>query len=133
MRPACLRAAADASDFEERSQLLQEEWRAKIGRVRANSATDLLLRALPGAPLITVKSAAALIGRTFPPANEAIKRLVQADILRPVRVAQRNRAFEATSAIDAFTALERQLASPQGNTLTSRPSRPVPRRPVSTG
>jgi len=128
---ACLRAVADASDFEKRSQLLQEEWRAKLGPVRANSATDLLLRALPGAPLLTVKSAAALIGRTFPAANEAIKKLVDAAILRPVRVGRRNRAFEATGVIEAFTALERQLASPKGNALTSEPSRRVPYRQVS--
>ncbi|HUZ56762.1 MAG TPA: Fic family protein, partial [Streptosporangiaceae bacterium] len=51
---ASLRAAADASDFEKRAQLLEGEWRAKLGPVRANSATDLLLRALPGAPLLTV-------------------------------------------------------------------------------
>jgi Fic family protein len=123
---ACLRAVADASDFEKQSELLQEEWRAGLGSVRANSATDLLLRALPGAPLLTVKSAAALIGRTFPAANEAIKKLVDADILHPVRVGRRNRAFEATRVIEAFTALERKLASPKGNTLTSEPSRRVP-------
>lgn len=125
---ACLRAVGDASDFEKRSLSLQEDWRARLGSVRANSATDLLVRVLPGAPLITVKSAAALIGRTFVPANEAIKRLVAAGILRPVTVGRRNRAFEATGVIDAFTALERQLASPRGDTLTSEPSRRVPYR-----
>lgn len=128
---ACLRAVADASDFEKQSELLQEEWRASLGSVRANSATDLLLRALPGAPLLTVKSAAALIGRTFPAANEAIKKLVDAGILRPVRVGRRNRAFEAPGVIEAFTTLERQLASPKGNTLTSEPSRRVPYRQVA--
>lgn len=130
---ACVRAVADALDFEKRSHALQEEWRAMLGSVRANSATDLLLRELPGAPLITVKSAAALIGRTFAPANEAIKKLTDAGILTPVRVGRRNRAFEATGVIEAFTALERQLASPKGNTLTSEPSRPVPYRPVKYG
>jgi Fic family protein len=128
---ACQLAVADASDFEKRSQLLQEEWRSKLGPVRANSATDLLVRALPGAPLLTVTSAAALIGRTFPAANEAIKKLVNAGILHAVRVGRRNRAFEATGVIEAFTALERQLASPKGNTLTSEPSRRVPYQQVS--
>jgi Fic family protein len=130
---ACVRAAADAADFEKRSRLLQEEWRAQVGPVRANSATDLLLRALPGAPLITVTSAAALIGRTFAPANDAIKRLEGAGILRPISVGRRNRAFEATGVIEAFTALERQLASPRGNTLTSEPSRAVPYWQPATG
>jgi Fic family protein len=130
---ACVRAAADAADFEKRSRLLQEEWRPQVGPVRANSATDLLLRALPGAPLITVTSAAALIGRTFAPANDAIKRLEGAGILRPISVGRRNRAFEATGVIEAFTALERQLASPRGNTLTSEPSRAVPYWQPATG
>jgi Fic family protein len=128
---ACLRAVDDASDFEKRSQLLQQEWRASLGPVRANSATELLLRALPAVPLITVNSAATLIGRTFAPANDAIRRLADAGILRPVTVGRRNRAFEATGVIEAFTALERQLASPRGNTLTSEPSRRVPYRPAA--
>jgi Fic family protein len=128
---ACSRAVADANSFEERARLLRDEWRARLGRVRANSATDLLLRALPGTPVITVSSAAAHLGRTFQPVNEAIARMTDADILKQVNVGRRNRAFEAPDAIAAFTALERQLASPAGNTRTSAPSRRVPLRPVS--
>jgi Fic family protein len=128
---ACSRAVADANSFEERARLLRDEWRARLGRVRANSATDLLLRALPGTPVITVSSAAAHLGRTFQPVNEAIARMTDADILKQVNVRRRNRAFEAPDAIAAFTALERQLASPAGNTRTSAPSRRVPLRPVS--
>jgi Fic family protein len=127
---ACSRAVADATSFEERSRLLEDEWRARLGRVRANSAADLLLRSLPGAPVITVSSAAANIGRTFPPVNGAIARLIDADILRQVSVGRRNRAFEAPDAIEAFTALERRLASPAGDTRTSAPSRRVPLRQV---
>jgi hypothetical protein len=119
---------ADATSFEERTAALEEDWRARLGAIRANSGTDLLLRSLPGAPILTVDSAAALIGRTFKPAAEAIQRLLDADILRQVTVGRRNRAFEAPEVIAAFTALERQLASPQGDTRTSRPARRVPRR-----
>ena len=95
---------------------------------RANSATDLLLRRLPGAPVLTADSATTLIGRTFKPANDAIQRLVQAGILYQITVGRRNRAYEAPEIIDAFTDLERQLASPAGNTRSSPPSRPTPRR-----
>lgn len=83
--------------------------------------------------MITVKSAAALIGRTFPAANEAVRRLVDGEILRPTRVGRRNRAFEAAGVIEAFTALERRLASLRGDTLTTEPSRRVPYRPVAAG
>jgi len=60
--------------------------------------------------------------------NEAIPRLVEAGILKQTTVGQRNRAFEATDLVDAFTDLERQLASPEGDTHSSRPQRRVPQR-----
>jgi Fic family protein len=125
---ACTRAVKDAAGFESRVGELEHEWRERLGRVRANSATDLLLRRLPGAPVLTADSAATLIGRTFKPANDAIQRLVQAGILHQITIGRRNRAYEAPDIIDAFTDLERQLASPTGDTRTSPPSRPTPRR-----
>lgn len=99
--------------------------------MRANSATDLLLHRIAGAPDLTVESAAALIGRTYNPANEAVERLVQAGILRQI-TGKRNRVYEAPEIVDAFADLERQLASPSGDTHASRPARPAPRRPSST-
>jgi Fic family protein len=124
---ACTRSVADAMSFEVRAAELEDQWRERVGTIRSNSGTDLLLRSLPGAPILTVDSAAALIGRTFKPAAQAIQRLVDADILRQVTVGRRNRAFEAPEVIAAFTALERQLASPEGDTRTSQPVRTVPR------
>lgn len=125
---ACTRAVEDASAFEAKATELEQRWRGRLSRVRANSALDRLLRALPGAPVVTVESAAALIGRTYKPTNQAIQRMVEADVLRQVTIGRRNRAFEAPDVIAAFTDLERQLASPEGNTRTSKPSRPVPAR-----
>ena len=57
-----------------------------------------------------------------------ITRLVDAGILRQVKIGRRNRAFEAPDIIDAFADLERQLASPAADTRTSEPARRVPRR-----
>lgn len=125
---ACTRSVADATTFEERAAFLEEQWRERLGTIRANSGTDRLLRSLPGAPILTVDSAAALIGRTFKPAADAIERLVDAGILKQVTVGRRNRAFEAPEVIAAFTDLERQLASPEADTRTSKPVRTVPRR-----
>ncbi len=59
---ACRRAVEDAMSFEQRAQTVQEEWRERLGRVRSGSAADLLLRALVGAPVITVNRAAELSG-----------------------------------------------------------------------
>jgi len=125
---ATRRAVADAQAFEERVQLLETAWRERLGRVRAGSAVELLLRRLPGAPVLTVQSAAALIGRSTQAANEAIGRLTEAGALRQTTVGRRNRTFEAPEVIRAFTALERRLASPTGDTRTAPPTRRVPRR-----
>lgn len=125
---ACARSVVDARAFESRAADLEEQWRERLGRVRANSATDLLLHRLSGAPVLTAESAARLLGRTFKPANEAIQRLVQAGILRQITIGRRNRAYEAPEVIDAFTDLERQLASPAGDTRNSPPARAVPRQ-----
>jgi Fic family protein len=107
---ACRRATEDAAAFEERTRELVRRWSGRLGKVRAKSATDLLLRALPGAPILTVHSAAERIDRSFVQSNQAINRLVEAGILQQVNVGRRNRAFEAPEVIQAFTDLERQLA-----------------------
>ncbi|HEV7943837.1 MAG TPA: Fic family protein [Solirubrobacteraceae bacterium] len=125
---ACTRAVADASDFERRAQDIQAAWRSRMRSLRKGSAADLVLQALPGAPVLTVQSAATLIGRTYPAANNAVAQLVDAGVLKQITIGRRNRAFEAPDIITAFTALERQLASPHGDTRTSPPVRRVPNR-----
>lgn len=125
---ACRRAVDDAVAFEERVASIQQEWRAAAGTVRRGSAADLLIGALPGAPVVSVSSAADLIGRSFQATNEAMTRLENAGVVRQVTVGRRNRAFEAPAIIDAFTALERRLASPTGDTRSAPPDRPAPAR-----
>ncbi|MGQ4597204.1 Fic family protein [Nocardia sp. R6R-6] len=123
---ACTRASEDATTFEVKAAELQQSWRDRVAPVRASSALDLLLGKLVGAPILTVATAAALIGRSFPATNAAIERLTAAGILRQLTVGRRNRAFESPEAITAFTALERRLARPDGDTRKSDPIRPVP-------
>jgi hypothetical protein len=125
---ATRRAVEDAELYEQRVRELQASWRTRLGKMRAGSAVDLLVDALPGSPVLTVQSAASLIDRTEQAVNEAVSRLADAAILSQITVGRRNRAFEAPELIDAFTDLERRLASPQGDTTSSEPARSVPRR-----
>ena len=125
---ACRRAVADAGWFEERVRQLQENWRQQVGNPRRDSAVQRLIGALSAAPVLTVATAAELTGRSFQAANQAVERLVDAGVLAQVNVGRRNRAFEAPELIDLFTALERQLASPAGDTLIADPVRRVPDR-----
>jgi len=125
---SCVRAVDDATAFEQRCQEIEMEWRERTGKVRKGSSVDRLLRLLPGTPVLSVKSAIALLESSKPQVNDAIFRLVDAGILTQVNVGRRNRAFEARGVIDAFADLERRLASPIGDTNIAPPVRPVPAR-----
>lgn len=125
---ACQRAVEDALTYEKRVVAMQGEWRERLGRVRSHSAAARLVEVLPGAPVVTVQTAATLVGRSFQAANLGIAELERAGILSRVSIGRRNRAFEALEIIEAFNDLERQMASPLADTRSSPPARPVPRR-----
>jgi Fic family protein len=129
---ACRRSVQDAMEFEERIASIRRGWREAAGNPRRGSAASLLIEVLPGAPIVTVGSAAKLIDRSYERTNEAIRRLDDAGVLRSVKVGRRNRAFEAPDVIDAFTDLERQLGSSSGDASTSPPERPTPARSTRT-
>lgn len=124
----CTRAVRDAMTYEDSIREIQRGWREKLGAVRRNSTADLLLDILPGTPVITATGAARILGRSFKAASGAIDELTRAGVLEQVNIGKRNRAFEASEVIDAFTDLERRLASPAGDTRTALPVRPVPAR-----
>ena len=123
------RACRDAELFAGELIDLEAASRARLGRIRANSATDLLVAALPSLPVFSVTTAAAYIGRTFQATSDAVERLREADVVRQVTLGRRNRAFEAVGLFEAFTGFERSLASPEADTQISAPVRPVPQRP----
>ena len=125
---ACRRAVEDAARFEIQVRALQAAWIERAGHPRRDSAARRLIDALPAAPVLTASTAATLIDRSFQAAGQAIDRLVAAGVLAQANAGRRNRTFEAPELIEAFTALERQLASPAGDTRVSAPARRVPRR-----
>jgi hypothetical protein len=125
---ACIRAVDDAMAFEAVCSGLEEAWRKRLGIVRAGSSVDLLVGMLAGTPVLSVGGAMEAIGRSKPQVNAAMSRLEAAGILTQVTAGRRNRVFEASEVIDAFTDLERRLASPAGDTRVASPARPVPRR-----
>ena len=126
---ACRRAVEDASHFERQVRALQSSWRERVGRARRDSTVNLLISVLPNAPVLTTTTASELVGRSFPATSQAIERLVAAGVLVQVNVGRRNRAYEAPELIDVFTAFERSLASPEGDTRVSAPARRVPQNP----
>jgi Fic family protein len=119
---ACTRSVADAGEYEKRIRSIQDAWRERVGPLRSDAAALKLLDMLPGAPVTTVALASQYLGRSTPTAVAAIKQLVDAEVLHPMRVGrQRGQVFEAKEIIAAFTLLERQLGSPSGDTLVAHP------------
>ena len=123
------RACADTEHFAAQLATWQQDARARLGKVRADSAALLLLDALPSLPVFSITTAAVHIGRTFKSTSDAVERLRAADVVRQVTLGRRNRAFEAVGLFEAFTGFERMLASPDADTAISPPRRPVPQRP----
>ena len=109
---------------------LVHQWRSNLGTVRRGSALDLLVDVLPGVPLLTVKSAAGLIGRSDVATGAAINRLVDAGILTQRDIGKhRYRIFETSAVLELLTSLERAPAGPTVDTATDEPVRPVLQRP----
>jgi Fic family protein len=126
---ACSQATGEAARFERTAADLKAAWRDRSAPVRAGSAVERLIEALPAAPVLTLAAAARLIDRSQQAANQALTRLVDAGVLRQVTDGRRNRVYEAPELIDAFTLLERRFASPAADTRIAAPSRPVPSMP----
>ncbi len=113
---AAHRSCTDAESYTNRIESLRTRWRQRLGRVRANSAVELLLDLLPGVPVITVASAARLIGRSEMRTGEAVNRLEATGIIVQRNVGrQRYRVFEAPDVVEVFSSLERALATPTGD------------------
>lgn len=122
-------ACDDAAAFAVTLTGLEQQWRSQVGRVRANSAVEALLAALPGLPVLTVDTAATAIGRSRARTNDAVNTLLEHGVLTQGTPGRRNRVFEAAGLLDAITGLERRLASPAADTA---PTRVVPARRVPT-
>jgi len=119
---AAHRSCRDAETYAAEIESLDARWREQLGRVRANSAVELILDLLPGVPVLTVESAARLIGRSEMRTGEAVNRLHAAGILRQRNVGrQRYRVFEAAAVVDLFSGLERALTTPAGTSTRQPP------------
>ena len=117
-----------AGVFEQRVAQIQRSWREKANP-RANSAADKLLSVLPGNPVVSIASAARLTGRSHEAARLAVASLVQAGVLKQNSKNRKNNLFTADDVLNEFTALERALGTPGGDTAAVRPARAVPQRP----
>lgn len=120
-------ACARASAFESELLAIKDEWLARAP-FRAGSAGAQLLDLLLGTPVISVKTAQELTGKSYPAARSAVGDLVSAGILRQNAKNRKSGIYVATDIVEAFNAYERSLATVSGDTASERPKRPVPQR-----
>ncbi|MEG2933802.1 MAG: hypothetical protein RR842_09500, partial [Gordonibacter sp.] len=91
----------EALTFEQSVSSLQAAWLAHLG-ARSDSATTLLVQALPGIPVFTATSAAAYLDRSFKRTTSAIGELVAAGIVVQITEGKRNRVFECPDVLDTY-------------------------------
>ena len=116
-----------AEEFERTLLEIREGWLRRAG-FRAGSAGQQLLNLLLGTPALSIKTAQALTGKSYPAARGAILVCVEAGILRQNSKNRKSGLYVADEVVAAFNAYERSLATLSGDTSIERPRRRVPQR-----
>ena len=116
-----------ATGFEQTLLGIRDEWLARTS-FRPNSTARALLDLLLGTPALSIKTAQALTGRSYPAARGAVLACLEAGILRQNSKNRKSGIFVADAVVDAFNAYERSLATLEGDTAWEKPRRRVPQR-----
>lgn len=91
-----------------------QQWKQKLGLIKADSAVGLLLRAFLGSPCLTVALASRQIKKSFSATNDAMRILIEAGIVQESGHLMKHRVFCATELADFFDALMAKLISSEG-------------------
>ncbi len=101
----CLDAVKEAASFQNRALALQETWLTHL-ESRSDSASTLIIHALPGMPAFTASSAAIYIDRSFKRVSSSIHDLCSAGIIEQITTGNRNRAFACPAIIEAYSRIK---------------------------
>ncbi len=118
-------------DWEERLEAARHR-EGKVRGLRSDSATALIMRALPATPLLTSATVQRIHRVSHVAADRALAELTAADILQ-ARERRGVRYYQAHDVLDIVTLTERRLASTKFDTRISPPNRAVPARPEDGG
>ena len=88
---------------------LKESWLEDFGKPNKGSALEALFDLLPGTPMLTVKQAAAMTGKSLSAVNDAFLRLERAGIVDALDRFQRGRLFAAPRAIDLLEGISKRI------------------------
>jgi Fic family protein len=106
---ALFRASTGAHQFATDVAGLQRRWMEGAGNPRQGSGPRRLIELLPSQPIVSVKTAAQLLGGSEERARLAINRLEKAGVLRQTTVGRRSRAWECVGLFDRLDRFEREM------------------------
>ncbi len=81
------------SNLEKAFRSIESKWRTMMPKTRHDDTCDIMLRDLMDYPIVNTRYVSMRCGKTMPAANDAIKKLVDKGILRPLDKRKRNRYF----------------------------------------
>jgi Fic family protein len=121
---ATISASRKARALAARVESLYEEWLSKLGSPRSDASSRRIASQLPAEPIITVARAAEVAGVSNTAADNAVRALEVARILKRLNAKKWGRLWEAPDVFRLLDAFERELATPEGS---GKPARPAPR------
>ena len=116
-----------AGEFEQSLETIKEHWLETVS-FRAGSAGRQLIDLLLGTPVISIKTAQKLTGKSYPAARSAVLSLTQAGILRQNAKNRKSGIYVADDVMRAFNLYERSLSTLSDDTVSEKPRWRVPQR-----
>ena len=99
-----------AKSFLSTADRLRQKWRSHGIKIPSDSALDKLLDLFLAVPSLSAVRAAKIIGKSYGATNEALGRLVKADIIREVALDGRERVFVCEQSASMITNFVDNLA-----------------------
>ena len=108
---ACERAARLSVTLAEAVRGLQDEWRARAGPPRRDSAASRIIEIVPAQPILSAATVRAAIGASHQRALDGLKALASAGVVRQITEGGYDRQFAADELFDLIEAYEEQIAA----------------------
>lgn len=97
----CARSIEEAETLRNRLSTLLADCHARVG-ARSDSASTMIVDALPGMPVFSANMMSSYIERSFKRVSVALDELVTASVVKQITEGKRNRVFECPAVVDAY-------------------------------
>lgn len=97
----CARSIEEAETLRNRLSTLLADCHARVG-ARSDSASTMIIDALPGMPVFSANMMSSYIERSFKRVSVALDELVTASVVKQITEGKRNRVFECPAVVDAY-------------------------------